>query len=102
MTNEEVNIAVARKLGWTFHEDHWDRHSDGRGSAHSVPEYSASIEAAWEIVDHFNNSDFQIVLNMNWNKSTCSFYAHKEYRCMSQEEADTAPRAICEAFLKLP
>lgn len=102
MTDQEINEAVARKLGWTFHDDpfngnHWDRYPDGHGSEKEVPDYCHSIEAAWAIVPEIpyfticQIGDF--VWRVSWLPSTAGPTPF--------EQADTAPMAICRAFLEL-
>lgn len=83
MTDTELNEAVARKLGCSGERNSWTMN------------FSTSIEAAWEIFE-----------------KTTSWFLGKHfeggYLCrlgtqsgFYEAEADTAPRAICEAFLKL-
>lgn len=85
MTDSELNEAVASKLG-----------KDQAGYLYpEIPSYSTSIEAAWEIVE---KQDFCKLIK-----------AATVFRCKLGENypgveayGDTAPRAICEAFLRLP
>jgi hypothetical protein len=89
MTEREINEAVARKLG-TYRSQ-------------LIPEdYCRSIAAAWEVVGHpkycwqimrcSDNSYFAAASEITESK------LHTNY---SEAKADTAPMAICLAFLKL-
>jgi Phage ABA sandwich domain len=100
MTNQEINEAVARKLGWTYDEkfQDWGNPQDEKML---LPDYCGSIAAAWEIVEHVklpmqlgNNC---VVKGSEWYCFWWDNKNNREYR----EHADTAPMAICLAFLKL-
>lgn len=107
MTNTEINEAVARKLGWTqikCGDTHcfgpmsmrW-RSVDGR-HFDTFPAYSTSIEAAWEIVESLK-MDFCLSRNGHWD---CQFGPNGLGQPgLIDAVADTAPMAICLAFLKL-
>jgi hypothetical protein len=68
MTDQEINEAVARKLGWTFHDHdcsgekafgvrwnitgpHWIPPVKTNHHFADLPDYCHSISAAWEIVE---------------------------------------------------
>lgn len=94
MTNQELNEAVARKLN-----------PPPEGCAYVTgfeKPYSTSIEAAWEIVEKLQNDGF--TLSLSW----CTVGDHFEWilkimgKEFTSEWANTAPLAICKAFLKLP
>lgn len=107
MTDEEVNIAVVRKLGYTDLRIEKSATACNeliayRGAASQrVPNYCRSIAAAWEAVDSQKTLEFYI-----------SNVGHRRiWRCkvisygmdlVADVEAATAPMAICLAFLKLP
>jgi hypothetical protein len=105
MTDAEVNEAVARKLGskTTCHCDPLD--SDVGHTLH----YTTDIRAAWEIVEFVPHKVYDQWFRL---QRTSSGYQAGWYRAMgayqesdapvAEEEADTAPMAICLAFLKLP
>ena len=101
MTDSELNEAVARKLGWTYHEDTkpvcWQVPESGT-YLREPWDYCHSIEAAWEIV---GNHDICIKNYRGvWN---CVLTKLVDGRWVNAEvEADTVPMAICLAFLKLP
>lgn len=94
MTDQEIEEAVARKLGWEEGPgDQWRRHVFDMPK-HGLPDYCHSIEAAWEIVEKIPT--FVIAkLSSGWAANPCppgfDFLV----------KADTAPMAICLAFLKL-
>lgn len=82
MTNQEINEAVARKLGY------------GTPTGNALPNYCTSIAAAWEIASHCAKfSVFKEPDNYQWY---CDMNKQKVIK------GDTAPMAICLAFLKLP
>lgn len=106
MTNQEINEAVARKLGWEKNKTlpdvtglgrpnnaHWYR--DGIISSVAAPAaYATDISAAWEILTD---------RCQEWHldcKGTVTATLRIDYEHL-EAEADTAPLAICKAFLKL-
>lgn len=125
MTDQEKNEAVARKLGWRYHKDLkpicWQVPPPGKAYLRGVPDFCHSIEAAWKIVKWLHEKGDQ-------HKYNCIPYGFRlEHHCENSEdkwvcelplvayappyeemnsdisaEADTAPMAICLAFLKLP
>lgn len=107
MTPQEINEAVARKLGWISRDfdRNWQRmdigaqiHIDG------PPAYSADIRWAWEIVEYLPD-----VAIYKWPAGgyAVSIPQANDAGNLSnkrgvQANADTAPMAICQAFLQLP
>lgn len=119
MTDQEKNEAIARKLGWKQvssgkpgHADLWIHPTNEGASEWDALPYYHSIEAAWEVVEHLkslNESCYLVVKYNNqidkggwafefWNPNTIDGINQTRVVALS----DTAPRAICEAFLKLP
>lgn len=116
MTNQEINEAVARKLGWVYLEDgceilslgHLHRPSGVCWFAMS-PRYCEDIAAAWEIMER---EDFMIVA-MSDSKEYRAGKFIGNYGPAGEEPtyvyghwsvvavAETAPMAICLAFLNL-
>lgn len=99
MTDLEINQAVAKKIG------------DWSGCAETLPDYCNSIKAAWEIVEK-ERMHVIPVNNGQWYANTGEIDRNgsdewywgrnafdEEYKDFI---ADTAPMAICLAFLKLP
>lgn len=94
----ELDALVAvRVMGWEIYQQ--------------VPEYSTSIEAAWDIVEHMKKNHTHGVFSItgpsdDHNKWFCIF--EKKWRGHNLEaashydwpSADTAPHAICLAALK--
>lgn len=104
MTPEEINEAVARKLGWSPpgpppDSPTWKKPD---GSYDFVPDYSTDIKAAWEIVESMKtrNRSIEIWSPMGDPHWVCRIYEGGEI--IGGVGADTAPMAICLAFLKLP
>lgn len=104
MTNQELNELVARKLGKGHIQDGWEK-------VCVIPNYSTSIQAAWEIVEWLGKQDVDgygysvNIFNMDtdpdgWYCSISHLDSHM-MKGLPQEKADTAPLAICKAFLKL-
>lgn len=103
LTDQEINEAVARKLGWikqTREFEPW-KLSGHEGVMRSQYEmdrefnYCTSIQAAWEIMEKYR---FELWPSIHAGKWVC----RPQGEGGIAEEADTAPMAICEAFLKLP
>lgn len=107
----EINEAVARKLGWTI-----DKLSDflpwyGRPDSHplstmirELPNYCSDISAAWEIMEKQTNN---FCVFRDWDTGEwCVRYDDGAFNTTRHDfefvAADTAPMAICLAFLKLP
>jgi len=100
MTDEEINISVARKLGWKECDGHelWPKN------------YCHSIEAAWEVVEQ-PGLFVEVNKKLNrkfgeekiWTTYYCTLWKDGEFDDgkVYSVEADTAPMAICLAFLKL-
>lgn len=113
MNEKEINEAVARKLGWEVNHDYsrMATKSDiGKNIiiADAVPKYCHSIAAAWEIVEHVAKKNFTVDLSF---EDYLGFKARVSIRSEDGGawtyhargiKADTAPMAICLAFLKLP
>lgn len=115
MTDQEINEAVARKLGWYFCQSPAASsnqfHNPGQaywvnreGSYYmSLPDFCRSISAAWHIVEWAlsANYDVDIFSSPKYRGDEESFTCNIA-NATWQAEASTAPMAICLAFLKLP
>jgi hypothetical protein len=115
MIDQQKNEVVARRLGWEKldppiideHESGWrDIWKWIRPDAErkmELPDYCRSIEAAWEIVEHLKfKASFDLVWNKRaeqWHLELTELSPTDSFLC--EVEADTAPMAIVEAFLKL-
>lgn len=127
MTNieKEKNEAVARKLGWKRHNktceqltpgasiftygNHW--HKKENICRERVPDFCTSIEAAWEIVEHekgrstsYGMDHFILLHRYSDSEWTAGwgYLSEDGYEWNSRSDADTAPMAIIDAFLKVP
>lgn len=99
MTDKEINEAVARKMGWKSVEGGGWISPNEIPYIHGdfIPDYSHSIEAAWEILkfvdawklEGYGGDEVTVSLALDSNP-------------IADESADTSPMAICLAFLKLP
>ena len=106
MTNQEINEAVARKLGWGFEDNHWyPVHIPEKPAYRTkhLPTFCTSIAAAWEILEALPKweikRDGTTVIVYLWDKTTQDGFSQTEH--FQGIAADTAPMAICLAFLKL-
>lgn len=104
MTPAEINEAVARKFGWTRcnkEEEgevrwHYDKPLNPKtfgGQCRSeLPDYCGSIQAAFELLSHFDYLEITKGKKTDWlvksGTPECSY-------------AKTLPEAICLAFLRL-
>lgn len=116
MTDTELNEAVGRKLGWTGigwngfekicgNPPHDPKDIKAAMVIATLPDYCNRIEAAFEIVASIE-PDYWFAIRrkpvddkFEWS---CIIGKEADSKQPYQAEADTAPRAICEAFLKLP
>lgn len=114
MNAQELQDEVIEKLGYCMDSQGiWYKHdknykdmplSKGQffGSYYNIPYYPSDIAAAWELVEEMKNNKCYVYLNYHptpkWEckiKDTDSFdYGWHE------GTADTAPIAICRAWLK--
>lgn len=99
---DRINRAVAEKLGTvktSFVHDPIDGAPLNQVRVDSYPDYCHSIEAAWEVVEAWR-SKVNFELYGQENRHYVAWFKYQdglEYF----GEADTAPMAICLAFLKL-
>lgn len=107
MTPEEINEAVARKLGWKsqclFPESEGHH---GFPCPFKTPDYATDIQAAWEIICELAKKEYEVSLRLR-------FMPHHQWMAEFDRfdidpgtpaldgESDSAPMAICLAFLKL-
>jgi hypothetical protein len=107
MTNDEMNSAVARKLGYTPNKfGGWSGPcpTGGDWARSKLPNYCGSIQAAWEIVEFWLQSKMRVKRFELRKSNASSWYAVFEDGQSDQiydAIAATAPEAICRAFLKL-
>lgn len=100
MTEQEINEAVARKLGKELCQDPTCL-GDLEGCELAPKHYATDIKAAWEIVDKFCDEGGWDITMAGGDRAngwcvTITDAGEQVHSC-----DDTAPRAICLAFLKL-
>lgn len=113
MTDQELNEAVAKKMGYAVayanmrglkiplmrEKENKSLMTDGYSD---VPNYCTDIGAAWKIVERCFSSFY-----LSFDECTETWFCRAdccrvvEDSCKWRSESDTAPRAICEAFLKM-
>ena len=101
MTPEQINEAIARKLGWKpcscIGGPHEKEHRAYMPSMnHKVPDFCRSIEAAFEILDRM----FSVKIEKISDEWQCELGDGKNGDEFAS--ADKLPMAIALAFLKLP
>lgn len=106
MTDQELNEVVARKLGYHKCKNcDWGYGPDGtcNTSLHQhLSDYCNSIQAAWEVVEAIPLALHLSLFRAPNNYWTCEIINQKNGDSIPIFQiADTAARAICEAFLKL-
>lgn len=96
MTDTEINEAVARKL------NAWGK----EWKISQCQDYCHSIAAAWEVVEYKTKLNTGFVFGLGWRGDEgwwCKMeIGHIDPEVRVYETADTAPLAICLAFLKIP
>jgi len=105
MNDQELNEAVARKLGY-WKDDILNSYTKGPNTVGPTPNFCEDISAAWEIVTSFlatRSSLRSFRLDINNTSRWYAQFRDAEYERLSYDAiAETAPLAICKAFLKLP
>lgn len=111
-TDQMINESVAKKLGWTIYPDivdplhrYWFYPNTKKSvKDDDLPDYCQSIEAAWEILEKIKEKFDGVFLYNYTGKWVVAdpYGAGNELVGATLAEADTAPMAICLAFLKLP
>jgi len=107
MTSDELRINAAELGGWTeiVLEDGYpigippcwkDQLPPGKTTKVDLPDYPNDIAAAWELWERLPKErmlyDFEDYI-------CCSVGGYLGGRCMTEGEANTAPRAITRAFI---
>lgn len=100
MTPQEINELVARKLG------HLERPIPGAANMVIYPDYATDIKAAWEIAEKYPCEIRKWVATTAWKEGETIqwdvfLWWGPNYKDSVLGQADTAPMAICLAFLKL-
>lgn len=100
MTNQEINEQVARKLGFTCNCECHEKMTYAcvcgyrNRCKNRIPNYTGSIQAAWEIVEHQKYA-FSLARDAQYPLWDAWFAGGDHV------QADTAPLAIALCFLKL-
>ena len=111
MTDKEINEAVAIKLGWQNLRDKtaisggiikYGNPPQCLGFSERIPNYCTEIAAAWEIVEFLigRNGEGSIFYSRD-RKNFMAALSQGRNLSDAVETSDTAPMAICLAFLKL-
>lgn len=110
MTDQEINEAVARKLGYVKKGPNalggamW-KNPDGLITDDIFMDYCHSIAAAWEVVEYLAEPNTGFVFGLDWRGDEgwwCKMqFGHIDPEISIYEDGDTASKAICLAFLKL-
>lgn len=107
-----LNEAVARKLGWVQccnpktmeHGKIIDCFGWSKGGSHfhqPYPAYSTSIAAAWEIIQDMPGVQVWSNIDTDPKAWHCTMWNEKDMAGNTVvADAETAPLAICKAFLK--
>lgn len=110
MTDQEINEAVARKLGWTdlfLSQNIGVMDIAGKRNPtdtlnSTVPEYCKRIAAAWDVVDWLELN--KLWWNLSYDPVVKRFlFRYGPFALQGENQqasADIAPMAICLAFLK--
>lgn len=116
MTNTEINEQVARKLGWyeemlPSYISPWTGKECGlkptlrnpkTGNSDTIPPYSTSIAAAWEILASLVDAGATVAVdNDDWDEGDWHCWIYRGPEDHSDGYGATAPMAICLAFLNL-
>lgn len=108
MTAEDINERVARKLGSLVcdHSGEEYRYLDSsksythgaNGHHYIIPDYCRDIKAAWEIVEKLKNEN---LVTLWWHDGEWECDIEHSFSEADIGKAETAPMAICLAFLKM-
>ena len=108
MTDEELRLAIAKAKGWIESTENGARWINPRGGAiFTIPNWPKHIHTAWELVEEMKVGGYYVRVDT-------PFTADSPYQVKVDEmgwadhnppppggwySADTAPRAICLAWL---
>ena len=101
VTNQEINKAVAVKLGYEEYSEHPNQWWQNKRDPHLLPDYCTDIAAAWEVMEFMKTPGRSMELwgpmgDPHW---VCRVYQGRDM--LAGEGSETAPMAICLAFLKM-
>jgi hypothetical protein len=110
----ELDELVAKMLGWSNIDWHFDRvypgrtwiggnpHGDGDRYVEEVPFFSTDIAAAWQVVEKLREKSFAMTIStMGPRQQTSAFCIYEGRKITDHCWGDTAAHAICLAALKV-
>ena len=100
MTNNELRHKIAEARGWTIIDEQSHigvKDKSGLSAYEFIPNWPVNIVDAWELVEEMATPD-NFGLSF-WDKNIWECIYHKDEDHSSFVEADTAPRAICLAYI---
>lgn len=106
MSPEEINEKVALGLGWKKDQKNWWYRPAPSGAGYNMsivglcPDYSRDIGAVWEVVENLASKGFAVKVVWMMQLGTCVIN-YNGGEPLAHANADTAPMAICLAFLEL-
>lgn len=105
---ELMRVQVAERLGWRSIEYSRDGYLIGYPLGKRlfavIPSYVRDIKAAWTLVEYLAFHGIRTRLEAACTGNKRAIIAELEYHgeTLARAEALTAPRCICEAFLRIP
>lgn len=104
MTNDEINAKIARLQGWTETPGEycsWQKHIGFVVYCRdSAPDYTDSMQYAWELVDEITRQDgFSVEVRDNGRSFNSVCTVTEDGGIITVASSDTAPRAICLAYI---
>lgn len=102
MTDQEINEAVARGLGWNLNKTgHIGVPPHRSMGFESIPDFCHDIKAAWEVVEHLTKKGLLMELIFREDKKFFIVFGSPSPSKGAGAVQDTAPMAIAKCFLKL-
>lgn len=102
MDNNEINEQIVRLQGWIHMGwpamPAWQRPTGhGMEGLEIMPDYAGQICTAWQLVDEIMESCFGVLIGTSHEGTFCQILQEDQPEII--EYADTAPLAICEAYM---
>jgi hypothetical protein len=107
MTDQEINEAVARRLGWKSKKEVWKLPVPELVETNPYPDYCHDIKAAGEIICKYPSIDgycFYIEwlpVDQVWRAGWCRYQQFEGWVGLANSHHADIAMAICLAFLKL-
>ena len=105
MTNDEINAKIAPLQGWTEMPNEfysWQKPigSSGVHCRDSAPDYTDSMQYAWELVDEITRQDgYSVEVRDNGRSFNSVCVITEDGGIITVASSDTASRAICLAYI---